>query len=471
MKGLAGFIEAVATQSVVTFARRRMPSIARSSDGTGFLVGHDLDSFKGDIGLPVELSREDRRKHLYVLGATGSGKTNLLLRLIDDEMKAKRAAIIIDLRGDLVDRILARLASSGQLPKLCFIDLREDEHIASFNPLSGSGETYARALHLLDVIRHIAESWGVQLEETLRNCLLLLAAGGYSLLDIEALLEDESFRSEALRRCTDPHIASFFERYNRLSPERQQAFSLPVLNKVTPLLCVPQIRQMLEGRGGIDFKTLMDEPGQVVLIALAAHRFYGASHLLGGLIVSAVQSAAMARASIPEESRNPVTLFIDEFETMASKNFAEIIAEGRRFGLSLVLSHQNLSQLGGSLRQVIRNNVATQLFFQTGSSDAGELAQDVTGLGHKETVKELLLSQGVGQAILVRKGRPSLRVITPESPDQCPNPANVTRLRLSALEAACSIANAPAPKTKKTSAPSRGKEIRHEKLPKTRKTK
>jgi len=466
MKSITGVIESLVCYGVGIFAIKTAKGPKLPWTFNSFLLGKEAGSIGAKASTFVRLSLEERRKHLYVLGATGCGKTNLLLRLIDEEIKEKQNAIIIDLRGDLVDRIFNRLASTDESVKLCLIDLRDDEHIAAFNPLTSPGDPFTKALHLLEVLRSNAESWGVQLEETLRNCLIVLAQGQCSLLDIERLLEDESFRMVALRSCTDTHVLNFFERYEGFRQERKQSWSQPVLNKVTALLCVPHIRTMLSCSRGIDFGKLMDEPGQIVLIALAAHRFHGASHLLGGLMVSAIQSAAMARASTKEKSRNPVTLFVDEFETMASSSFASIIAEGRRFGLSLVLSHQNLSQLDPALRQVIRNNVAIQLFFQTGASDASELASDVTGLGSKEAVREMLLTQPVGHAILARKGQSSLQVITPESADPTGFASQASKLKAIALRAAMSTNSSN--KIHRNTAP-KGKEIRHEKLPRTNK--
>lgn len=343
-----------------------------------------------------------------------------------------------------------------------------------FNPLAGSGDVYSRALHLLDVVRHNAESWGVQLEETLRNSLIALAEGGRSLLEIEPLLDEGAFRQEVLQGCSDAHVRSFFERYGGLSSEKQLAWSLPVLNKVTPLLSIPQLRRMLGVRRALDWRKLLDTPGTIVLVALAAHRFHGAAHLLGGLLVSSLQAAVMARAGIPECRRNPVTLFIDEFETMASHSFGAIVAEGRRFGLSLVLSHQNLAQLDQGLRQVIRNNVHVQLFFQTGSSDAAELAGDVSWQGSKDAVRQALIGQEVGEAFLVRRGQPSVQVVTPVCPDPHVELGDAQALKLEALRAHC-IRSAEIDDIMGRqagagpgSAPHPTLEVRHEKRPRTR---
>ena len=125
----------------------------------------------------------------------------------------------------------------------------------------------------------------------------------------------------------------------------------------------------------------------------------------------------MSRVDQPEAERVPVQLYVDEFETMATERFESIVAEGRRFGLGLCLSHQNISQLSTSLRHVLRNNVHTQIYFQTGALDATELAREITGVDSDEDVRTTLMTQGVGEAYLVRRGQPSTRIRTLHSPD------------------------------------------------------
>lgn len=452
-------------------SKHDLPS-QRFDDGR-FLLGHEIGALEGEAGEPVSISPDERRKHVYAIGSTGCGKTSLLLRLIEDEVKHGRTCVVMDLRGDLVDRILTRLTSDkAEGPEISLLDMREDGFFMPFNPLTGPDDLYSRSLHLLEVIRKGSESWGIQLEETLRNCLIALAASGKSIVDIERLLDDLGYREQVVSHCPDEHVRSYFERYGRLSTERQQSWSLPVQNKITPLLSIPQLRRMVGSAKGFDWHSVLDKPGQLFLIALAAHRFHGASNLLGGLLVSSLQSAVMARASIPEAKRNPVTLFVDEFETMATPSFGAIIAEGRRFGLSLVLTHQNLAQLDPTLRQAIRNNVYIQLFFQTGSLDAGDLANDLMTGDSKETLRQALIRQKVGQAYFVRRGESSIHVATLCSADPKFEPSELADLKRRIIQNCCLPVAAPEFNTEDPrSISSRShisKEVRHDKRPRTK---
>lgn len=360
-----------------------------------------------DIDAPVFLSDERRKKHSCLVGMTGSGKTTLLLRLIQSDVKRGRSVCIIDLRGDLVDRILGIIAPELQtqedIDRLHLLDLRRDDRILGFNPLSGSGEASSRALALLGVIQSQSDSWGVQLSETLRNSLIALSEYGGTLLDVERLLTDTVFREQVLASVTDPMTLSFFDRYKQLSKDKQAAWYLPVFNKITPLLSIPALRQLFGIEEAINIADILNTPGSIFLVSLGIERLHGAAQLIGGMMIAAIQGAVFARTSHPENKRNPVNLYVDEFASMASPAFEQIIAEGRRFRLSLTLAHQNLSQLTPRLRDVVQNNVAVQIFFQVGSSDARQLANEFVTSLPKEKVTKSLISQQVGEAFLIQR--------------------------------------------------------------------
>ena len=380
------------------------------------LIGHLLDDEQEQVSAqPVALGVEARRRHVYVLGATGTGKTNLLLRLIESDIAVGRSLCVVDLRGDLIDRVLLRLADARPpehwADHLLLLDLRDQAHAVGFNPLAGAGDAYNRALHVLAVVKAQSDSWGVQLEETLRNCLLALAFTDWTLLEIELLLTNRAFRAQVVSEVEDSRVRSFFERYDKLSSAQQTTWSLAVLNKVSPLISLPTLRRVFGQRQALPLRHLLDEvPGQVILVSLAIDRLHEAARLAGGLFVSSFQNAIMARADIPEKARLPVNLYVDEFETMASDRFESIVAEGRRFELGLTLSHQNNNQLGTDLRHVLRNNVHSQFYFQTGALDASELAREIGGSETREQVRQALIGQGVGQTFLIRRGQPTVRV-------------------------------------------------------------
>ncbi len=317
-------------------------------------------------------------KHCYVLGATGAGKTNMILRLLEEDLKRNQSVVIVDLRGDLVERALGVCTKLIVDPKsIRILDLREKEWILGFNPLAGSGEPFIRALHLLDVIRGESASWGVQLEETLRNALLLLSSSGKSLLDLERVLLDSDFALSLVPFCDDPSVHSFFTHYAGFSPDKRLTWALPIFNKVTPLLSTPSLRAVLGITNTLNLESFLSQRGSVLLVSLAVDELSRSARIMGSLIVSSIARAMFSRVNVPEAKRNPVRLYVDEFEAMASDAFEGLIAEGRRFKLSLILSHQNLAQLPSKLRSVIRNNVGLQALFACGFQDATELIREL----------------------------------------------------------------------------------------------
>lgn len=350
-----------------------------------------------------DIAIQDRLRHTYVLGSTGSGKTNLLIQLIDRDIKEGRSAVVLDMRGDLVDRIISRNADDLNPECLSLIDLRNPSISSGLNPLQSSHDPYGAALHVHSVLRASAESWGVQLDETLRCSLIALSYARSSLADLPKLLSDAGLRQQILSSVSDPQVHSFFERFGQLSTERQIAWTLPVLNKVSPFLSHPAIRTIFGERPSIDVAKTLNQPGSVTLVALAADRMHGLAGTFGCLVVSAVENAAMSRVDMPEERRNPVHLYLDEFENFQSPAFESIIAEGRRFRLGLTLSHQNLHQLDTKLRHSITNNAATRIYFRTGHVDAKELGSELDAFGIKDAPKKLM-HLPVGQAYVIDSG-------------------------------------------------------------------
>ncbi len=380
---------------IVYFSRvaNKPASVPNRTDQKTVPLGIILESDQ-----PFNLTATDLSRHCYILGRTGCGKTTTILNVIQDDIEREHSVVILDLRGDLVSGVISMCARLNiSTKRITLLDLREKERIQGFNPLSGAGEPYIRALHLLEVLAQEAQSWGVQLEETLRSALLLLAESNKPITDLERIFFDSDMRSACMTKCSDEFVVRFWERYGNLSAEKQQTWALPVLNKVTSLLAVPTLRHILQANSALNLDKILNAKGQIVLISLAVDELHRSSRIMGGLLVSAISREMMARVNIPEASRNPVRLYVDEFENMASSAFESLIAEGRRFKLSLVLSHQTLSQLDNKLRSVIRNNVGVQIIFQVGFEDALTIQRELP----KDSGQDAIRSLTTGQAIVM----------------------------------------------------------------------
>ncbi|MGV3615294.1 MAG: type IV secretory system conjugative DNA transfer family protein [Fimbriimonas sp.] len=327
----------------------------------------------------IGLGPEELRTHALVIGATGSGKTNLLHHLIAQDLARNHSVAVLDARGDLVDAAVRMCAGRIPADRVALFDLREKIRPLGFDPLGGPGEPYFRALGVLEAVATEADSWGVQLAETLRYALMVLAEAGMRLTALEALFFDREFRRRCLRRVERSPAADFWSRYDALSAERQQTLATPVLNKVSLLFSTKNLRRVLGHPAPVDLSLQVNRSGSVTLVSLAVDELHGAGRMVGNLMLSALCREAFARVRVPERERTPIRLYVDEFEHFLRPDFETILAEGRRFGLSLVLAHQTLAQLTPKLRSLILNNVGVKFAFRCGREDSAVLSKDITG--------------------------------------------------------------------------------------------
>ncbi len=354
----------------------------------------------------VSIPPSELKTHALLIGATGSGKTNLLHHLIAQDIAGGHSMVVLDLRGDLVSAAL-ELCAGHVDPKLVKVfDLREKVRPFGFNPLSGKGEPYFRALSVLQAVATESASWGIQLSETLRNALLLLAETEEPLTQLEALLYDRMFRASCLERSNAESVTGFWQRYGDLSDEKQRALAMPVINKVSLLLSTDTLRRILGHTSPIDLASHLNTNGSILLVSLAVDELHGSGRMMGNLMLSSICREIFARVEVSERNRNPVRLFVDEFEHFGMAEFETILAEGRRFGLHLVLAHQTLAQLSPKMRSLILGNVGTKAVFRCGRDDCATLARDLFGDPKAYDFADL----SVGQAVLWRRGREILEV-------------------------------------------------------------
>ena len=392
------------------------------------------------------LSTDERLKHVYVTGGTGAGKTTLLLNMIDADVDAGRGIGFFDVRGDMADRVIARLAArhapEDLAQRLLLIDLRsapanDGPHYAvGFDPLSQGVNPHSQVAFVMDVLRQQfgGGSLGCQTEELLRNLLLAMALSPIRppLADIELFLASPEARGMLLQGVEDRGVLRFFARFDALADTRQ--WISPVMNKLSPMLSLPALRLLLGSARSVSLRNFLDSrPDPILIVALAADEIHGAAALAGTLLVSAVASAVMRS---DRKAGAPFFLFLDEFQNLAagaSEKFEELISESRRYGMSLTLSHQSTSQLEPRLRVLIRNVISTHVVLATGGVDSDLLAGEMSGDEPKAVMKQILLSQKPGEAVLTRRGLPTERIRTRYAPDPPVAEAAIQALRLACL--------------------------------------
>lgn len=333
-------------------------------------------------GAPALLAHTDRRRHLYLIGKTGTGKSTLLANMMLADLDRGHGFALLDPHGDLAITV-ADAVPRWRTNDVIYLDPADLAHPIGFNPLS-SVEPDRRPLvaaHLVAAFQHIwGDSWGPRLEYILSNALrLLLEAPGSTLLGLPRLLADDRYRRSLLAHARDPVIRAFWLSEFAGWSERYASEALaPVQNKVGTLLGPPVLRNMLgQTRSAFDIRRIMDE-GRVLIVNLAKGKLGEApTRLLGAFLATAFAQAAQSRADVAEHERPDFTLYADEFQNFATTSFAEILSEARKYRLALVLAHQFLGQLPDLLRQAVIGNAGTIVAFRIGAEDAALIAAEL----------------------------------------------------------------------------------------------
>lgn len=327
------------------------------------------------------IRQADRRAHLYLLGKTGTGKSTLLETLMLSDVKNGRGFALLDPHGDLVKKIKSQIPWSRKDDVIDF-DVPDSTQPYGFNPLANVPEDKRplAASGLIQVFKHLwNDSWGPRLEYILRNCLLsLLDYPNADLSGILKLLSDKDFRKRVIPFIKNEQIREFWIKEYDKYTERLRAEAIsPIQNKVGAFLSHPILRKiLLTPAQPLNLRRIMDE-GKILLVNLAKGSLgEDTANLLGSLLISRFDLAALSRANIPEDERRDYTLYLDEFHNFTTQSLVLMLSELRKYRLSLVLAHQYLTQLDFSIRDAVLGNVGTLVIFRIGASDADTLAPE-----------------------------------------------------------------------------------------------
>ncbi len=324
---------------------------------------------------------DDRRRHVYVIGKTGVGKTTLLENMIIQDIKKGRGLALVDPHGDVAEKILD-LIPPERINDVVYFDPADIDYPVAFNPLESVDPQYKYlvASGLVSSLKKIwADSWGPRLEYILRNVILaLLDYPNSTMLGIMRMLADKNYRKKVVDTIQDPVVKAFwvneFANYNERF--RSEAIS-PIQNKVGQFLSSSIIRNIVaQPKSTIDMQDIMDN-GKILLINVSKGRIgEDNSALLGAMLITKIQLAAMNRASIAEEDRQDFYLYVDEFQNFATESFATILSEARKYRLNLIIAHQYITQMEEVVRDAVFGNVGTLISFRVGAFDGEYLEKE-----------------------------------------------------------------------------------------------
>ena len=327
------------------------------------------------------ISLADRRYHFYAIGKTGVGKTTMLENMIVSDILSGQGLALIDPHGDLAERILDFIPSS-RISEVIYFSPSDTERPIGFNILEkkDSFSKHLIASSLVSVFKKVwIDSWGPRLEHLLRNCVLaLLDYPGSTLLGIMKILIDEKFRDKVVKGIEDPVVRLFWQKEFLKYPDRFLAEVIsPLQNKIGAFLTNLPIRNIVgQTKSSFDLEKTINKGG--IFIANLSKGLLGeeVASLLGSLLITKLELAAMKRASLPEDKRSDFFLYIDEFQSFTTQSFVDILSQARKYRLNLILTHQYLAQVDERIRNAVLGNVGTIVVFRVGPEDAQVLEKE-----------------------------------------------------------------------------------------------
>jgi CxxC-x17-CxxC domain-containing protein len=367
------------------------------------------------------IKTDDRRRHMYLIGKTGMGKSTVLENMIVDDIRAGRGVAVVDPHGDLAEKIMLFIPPE-RVKDVIYFNPADMEYPIAFNVVEQVDHNLQHlvASGLIGVFQKLwADSWGPRLEYILRNAILaILDFPGSTLLGVVRMLSDKAYRKQVVANIKDPVVKAFWEKeFAGYADKFASEAVSPIQNKVGQFLSSALMRNIVgQVKSSIDLREIMD--GSKILIMNLSKGRIGEdnSALLGAMMITKIQLAAMSRVDIPEKERKDFYLYIDEFQNFSTDSFANILSEARKYRLDLILAHQYIEQLTEKVKPAVFGNVGTMIAFRVGAADAEELAKEFMPTFNEEDLVNLpkyemylkLMIDGVASQPFSAKGLPPL---------------------------------------------------------------
>ncbi|MEK7108819.1 MAG: type IV secretion system DNA-binding domain-containing protein, partial [Patescibacteria group bacterium] len=328
--------------------------------------------------VPFGIKRKDRTRHMYVIGKTGMGKSTLLENMAIQDIRNGEGIAFIDPHGSTADRIMEYVPAHRQRDVVYFAPF-DMEHPIAFNVMEDVGydKRHLVVSGLLSAFRKIwVDAWSARMEYILSNTLLaLLEFPGATLLDVNRLLINKTFRKKVVENVKDPLVKSFWvDEFANYTDRYTQDATPAIQNKVGQFTSNPLIRNIVgQPKSSFDIRQLMDDK-KILIMNLSKGRVGEVNAtLLGSMLVTKIYLAAMSRADVPLETMNKLPNFyfyVDEFQNFANESFSDILSEARKYKLNLLIAHQYVEQMEEEVRDAVFGNVGTTVAFRVGPFDA-----------------------------------------------------------------------------------------------------
>lgn len=325
---------------------------------------------------------EDRRRHTYIIGKSGTGKTTLISNMAIDDIRKGRGVAVIDPHGDLCNTILDYIPSH-RINDCCYFNPADPEYVYPLNVLETQNESQKElvASGVLSIFKKLYGnvSWGPRLEHILRNAVLTLVnTPGSDLTHIIEILTNKNFRGQIVNQLTNQSIKNFWvNEFDRMDQKFQSEAVSPILNKVGQFIASTKIRNTVaHAKSKINIQEIMDQK-KILIADLSTGRLgEDNSSLLGAMLITQIQLSAMNRVFQKAEERSDFYLYVDEFQNFATDAFIKILSEARKFKLNLIVANQYMTQLDRTIQDAILGNVGSIMSFVVGNQDAFILSKE-----------------------------------------------------------------------------------------------
>jgi len=353
------------------------------------------------------IKQDDRRRHMYVVGSTGMGKSEFLKSMAIQDIEAGRGVCFIDPHGDTAESLLDYIPEE-RIKDVVYFDPDDLEFPIAFNVMEGIGFDYRHlvASGLVGVFKKIwgVEAWSGRMEYILNNTILaLLEYPDSTLLGINRLMSSKEYRKKVVSNVKDPIVKAFWlDEFAKYADKFATEATAAIQNKVGQFASNNVIRNILgQPKSKINIRQIMDE-GKILIVNVSKGKIgEDASRLLGAFLITKIQLAAMSRVNIPESERRDFFLYVDEFQNFATESFANILSEARKYHLSLVMAHQYIKQMEEHVMDAVFGNVGTIVSFRVGAEDAEFLEKwfqpdfmmnDIVNLGKRNMYIKLMIN-------------------------------------------------------------------------------
>lgn len=341
------------------------------------------------------VTARDRLRHLYIVGKTGTGKSVLLVNMAIEDIRKGNGVAFLDPHGDAIDIIL-KYIPKNRINDVCYFNPADPEFAYPINILEVHNENQ-RELIVSGIIaifyKIYAHSWGPRLEHILRNVLFTLVyAQDATLPDVMRILHDKNYRNSILTRVNDPQLLQFWQKeYDGMTEKFRDEAIAPILNKVGQFVTSPIIRRVIQWpKSKIRIEEIMDNK-KIFLCDLSQGKLgEDNAALLGSMLITKIQVAAMNRAFISEDERVPFYLYVDEFQNFATSSFTKILSEARKYKLGLTLANQYITQIDEDVMNAILGNIGSIACYNVGAKDADLLYKEFGGAVEAEDLSNEL---------------------------------------------------------------------------------